>query len=185
MNKKVLKTMIALVVIFLVAMYVLKIFFPQEFVMAIQNEKIVAVGNYIDSHKWAYYLFGICTSFITYWLYCCAVCKRWYLNWWQCLVVLATIGASILLNKYDVNLYTALTYLSFVFLPCIFGSDLKRVTICYSVHLTSQMLTLSIRNLPMYMTSINSLVLYAVGFESFLWLVLFYMMYNYKPRKED
>lgn len=183
MNKKVLKAMIALVMIFLVALYVLKIFFPEQFVMVIENERLVVIGNYIDSHTWAYYTFGVCSSFITYWLYCSAVCQRWYLKWWEVLVVLATIGASILLNHYDINLYTALSYLSFVFLPCIFGSDLKRVTICYSVHLVSQMLTLSIRNIPMYMTHVNTLMIHMVGLESFLWLVLFYVLYNYKNKE--
>ena len=180
MNKKVLKTMIALVVIFLAGLYVLKIFFPEEFVMAIENERLVKIGTYIDSHKWAYYLFGIITSFITYTLYCGAVCRKWVLTWWNYLVILAVIGVSILLSHYDMNLYTGLSYASFVFLPAIFGSDIKRVGVAYSIHLFSQSTTLTIRNIVIYMTNINSLILYVVGFESFLWLLLLYTLFNYK-----
>ncbi len=180
MNKKVLKTMIALVVIFLIACYVLKIFFPEQFVLSVENETIIAIGNYIDSNEWAYYLFGIFTSFLTYWLYLCAVCRKWYLNWWQCLIVLATIGASIGLNFVDVNICSALNYASFVFLPLIFGSNLKTVAIVYTVHMVSQALTLTIRNLPIYMVNINSLSFTLITFEMYFWLLLFYFYYNYK-----
>ena len=172
--------MIALVVIFLTACYILKIFFPQQFVMAIENNVLITVGDYIDSHAWADYLFGITTAFITYWLYLCAVCHRWYLKWWECLIVLGVIGASIGLTFWDVNIYTAFSVLSFIVLPAIFGSDLKSVAICFGIHSISQCLTLTIRNLPMYMTHINNLIIHAVGIESFLWLVLLVFLFNYK-----
>lgn len=183
MNKKVLKTMIALAIVFLLACYILKIFFPEQFVMSIENETIITIGNYIDSNAWAYYLFGIATSFLTYWLYLCAVCKRWYLNWWQCLIVLAVIGASIGFNFIDVNLCSALNYSSFIFLPFIFKAELKPVAIVFTTHIFAQFLTLSIRNLPIYMNAVNSLIVNIVGFETYLWLFLFYIYYNYK-RKE-
>ena len=183
MNKKVLKTMIALVVIFLVALYVLKIFFPEQFVMSIENEKLIAIGNYIDNNEWAYYLFGIVTSFLTYWLYLCAVCKKWYLNWWQCLIVLAVIGASIGFNFVDVNLCSALSYSSFIFLPFIFKAELKPVAIVFTTHIFAQFLTTSIRNLPVYIQYYNSLIFAFLTFECYLWLFLFYIYYNYNKEK--
>lgn len=180
MNKKVFRTMIALVVIFLVALYVLKIFFPEQFVMSIENEKLIAIGNYIDNNEWAYYLFGIVTSFLTYWLYLCAVCKKWYLNWWQCLIVLAVIGASIGFNFVDVNLCSALSYSSFIFLPFIFKAELKLVAIVFTIHIFAQFLTTSIRNLPVYMVNVNSLIFALITIEMYFWLLLFYIYYNYK-----
>ena len=183
MNKKVLKTMIALVVIFLIACYVLKIFFPEQFVISIENEKLVAIGNYIDNNAWAYYIFGIVTSFLTYWLYLCAVCKKWYLNWWQCLIVLAVIGASIGFNFVDVNLCSALSYSSFIFLPFIFKAELKPVAIVFTTHIFAQFLTTSIRNLPVYIQYYNSLIFAFLTFECYLWLFLFYIYYNYNKEK--
>lgn len=182
MNKKVFRTMIALVVIFLVALYVLKIFFPEQFVMSIENEKLIAIGNYIDNNEWAYYLFGIVTSFLTYWLYLCAVCKKWYLNWWQCLIVLAVIGASIGFNFVDVNLCSALSYSSFIFLPFIFKAELKPVAIVFTTHIFAQFLTTSIRNLPVYMVNVNSLIFALITIEMYFWLLLFYIYYNYKEK---
>ena len=172
--------MIALVVIFLAGCYILKIFFPQQFVVAVENPVLIMVGDFIDSHVWADYLFGIMSSFITYWFYLCAVCHRWYLKWWQCVIVLGVIGTTIGLTFVDYAVYTAFSIASFVVLPFIFKSDLKSVAICYPVHLIAQGLTLAIRNLPVFMTHINNLIIHIVGMESFLWLVLFYFLFNYK-----
>lgn len=180
MNRKVLKTMLALVIIFLCALYILKIFIPEQFVLSVEIKVIVDIGNYIDTHAWADYLFGIITSFATYWLYLCAVCKRWYLKWYECLIVLAVIGANIGLTFVDINLYSAFSVCTFILLPLLFKSDLKSVGVCFTIHSISQALTLSIRNISMYMQSINSLTIYIVGLESFIWLLLFYLYNNYK-----
>lgn len=184
MNKKVLKTMVVLVGTFIFTCYILKIFFPEQFVMAIENETLISIGNYIDTHAWAEYSFGILTSFITYWLYLCAVCHRWYLKWWECLIVLGVIGTTIGLNFVDVNLVAVVNYTSFIFLPAIFGSDLKSVAVCYTVHIASQYLTLSIRNLPVYMTAVNSLILNVAICECFFWLLLLYFLFNYNSKKK-
>lgn len=183
MNRKVLKTMIALVIVFLLACYILKIFFPEQFVLSVENEIIIAIGNYIDSNEWAYYLFGIFTSFLTYWLYLCAVCRKWYLNWWQCLVVLAVVGISIGLSFCDTTIYSAFSYTSFIFIPFIFKAEIKEVAITYTVHTFAQHLSLSIRNLPLFMNNINLLTVCVMGFESYLWLFLFYIYFNYKKEK--
>ena len=183
MNKKVFKTMIVLVIVFLISLYILKIFFPEQFVMSIENEKLIAIGNYIDNNAWAYYLFGIATSFLTYWLYLCAVCRRWYLNWWQSLIVIIVIGLSIGFSFIDVNLCSALSYTSFIFLPFVFGAKLKPVAIVYTIHIFAQFLTTSIRNLPVYIQYFNSLIFAFLTFECYLWLLLFYVYYNYKKEK--
>lgn len=92
MNKKVLKVMIVLVITFLLALYVLKIFFPQEFVMVVENDKLVMIGDYIDNHLWLYITISVITNFITYWLYLCAVTRKWRLNWKEILAVCVTIA---------------------------------------------------------------------------------------------
>ncbi len=172
-----------LCVIYLCAFYVLKFFIPDQLVLSIENERLILIGNYIDSHLWVKYLFGTLTSFVIYWLYLCAVCKRWYLNIVQSIIVLIIIGLSNVFSQIDANLYSALSYTSFIILPLLFGAKLKEVAIVYTVHIFSQTLTLSIRNLPIYMTNINVLTIFIVGIESYIWLILFYIYYNYKEKR--
>lgn len=180
MNRKVFKAMIALVVIFLACLYVLKIFMPEQFVLSVENEVIITIGTYIDNNEWAYYLFGILTSFITYWLYLCAVCRRWYLKWYEILTVLVVIGGSIGLSLWDTNIYSAYSVITFIVLPVIFKSDLKTVATVFTIHSLSQTMSLTIRNLPMYITSPNSLTMFIMTFDCYLWLLLLYFYYNYK-----
>ena len=179
MNKRVLKTMLALVIIFLFSLYILKIFMPEQFVLSIETKVIINIGNYIDAHAWANYLFGILTSFITYWLYLCATCRRWYLKWYECLIVLAVIGISIGLTFWDTNVYSAFSCITFVALPCLFGSDLKTVAICFSIHSLSQTFTLTIRDLPVYMNAFNTLSLTLITIDCYIWLLLLYLFFNY------
>lgn len=175
MNKKVIKAMLVLVVVFLVGLYVLKIFFPEQFVMAIENEKLIMIGNYIDSHTWAYYLFGIVTSFITYWLYFCATLKKWYLNWWQILVALGIIGATIGISFYDATLSSTFSIIAMLIVPVLMKGDTKYTLIVYSTHYLAQSLTLLIRQLPLYIQAYNSLVFLFLTLECYFWLLLFYV----------
>ena len=185
MNKKVLTTMVVLMSVFIVACYVLKFFFPQQFVLAIENPTLISIGEYINNHAWADYLFGITTAFITYWLYLCAVCHRWYLKWWQCVVVLGVIGASIGLTYLDINLYSAFSIISFIVLPALFGGDIKTLAIAFSIHTINQNFTLSIRNLLAYVTVFNNLNVMLLSIDMYLWLILLYFCGNYKSKKQE
>ena len=183
MNKKVFISMLILTISFLVSLYVLKIFFPQEFVMSIQNERLIEIGTYIDSHQWSYYLFGICTSFLTYWLYLCAVCHKKWLGMKEILAILITIALSIGSQFIDPNFATYMSIFPMIILPCIFRANLRDVTIVYSVHGLAQILSLSIRNLPMYIQYFNSLFFMFMTIEMYFWLLLFYIILNYKKKE--
>lgn len=184
MNKKVFIAMLILTISFLVSFYVLKIFFPQEFVMAVENEHLIIIGNYIDTHKWSYYLFGIFTSFITYWLYCCAVCRKLFLNLKECVIILIVIGLSIALSFYDVSLSSELSIIAMLLLPLIFKGDMHYMPIVMTVNNLSQLLTLKIRNLPIYLTTINSLNIFILSIDMFFWLILLYIIGNYKIKEK-
>lgn len=180
MNKKIFVTMLILSICLLVGMYVAKIFFPQEFVFVIENEYIVAVGEYIDSHAWAYYLLGICTSFLTYWLYLCAVCKKRYLDLKECALVLVTIGISIGASFIGTNFSTYMSIYPMIVLPFVMKARLQEVAIVYPIHGLAQILSLEIRQLPMYVQYSNILSATLLTFEMYFWLLLFYIIFNYK-----
>ena len=183
MNKKVFIAMLVLTISFLTLLYVAKIFFPYEFVMIIQNEKLIEIGNFIDSHKWAYYLVSALTAFVTYWLYICACCGKKYLKWWECLIVVGVIGGSFLVNEYDATFAMYYSIFAMVILPAIFKGDLKRVAIVYPIHGIAQILSLKIRSLPLLFATFNSLIGLFMTFEMYLWLVLFYVIFNYNKKE--
>ena len=179
MNKKVFISMISLVVTFLVGLYIAKIFFPQEFMMSIQNEKIIAIGTFIDSHEWLYYICCGITAFITYYLYCCASKHSFTLKWYELLEILGVVVLCRIVNFYDVTMATALSYASFIFLPALMGADFKTSAIVYTTHLIAQALSLGIRSLPIYLTSVNFITALFLTIEMYFWLLLYFIIFNY------
>lgn len=183
MNKKVFISMLVLVIIFLAVMYLLKIFFPQEFILSIQDQKLIAIGNFVDNHIWIKYVFGAITAFITYYLYCCSCKHSLYLKWHEVLFIVATIIICRVINFYDPTLANGISYTSFLFLPALMNGNLKTSAIVYSTHVIAQILSIRIRNLPMYLTNVNSITLFLFGLESYLWLLLLYVIFNYKKKE--
>ena len=184
MNKKVFIAMLILSVSFLVGMYVLKIFFPQEFMMGIQNEKLIAVGNYIDNHRWLFCICGGLTSFVTYYLYCCACSHRLWLRWYEILIILIVVVLIKVINFYDMNMATIISWTNFVFLPALFKGYIKTTAIVFTVHSVLQGLSLNIRGFTMYLASTNFITMLLLSIDMYLWLILFYILFNYK-RKEN
>lgn len=184
MNKKVFISMLSLSIAFLIGMYVLKIFFPQEFMMSIQNEKIITIGAFIDNHEWLYYLCCGVTSFITYWLYCCACTHRLCLKWYEILLIIGTVVVCRAINFYDMNMANIISWCSFMFLPALMGADIKTSAIVFTTHSISQGLSIGIRSLPMYLTTTNFITMFIFGLESYLWLILMYIIFNYKIKEK-
>ena len=164
-------------------MYVLKIFFPQEFMMSIQNERTIEIGTFIDSHVWLNYLCSGITSFIVYWLFCCAVSKKLYLNIKETIIIILTVIIIRLVGVFDNNMASILMWTSFMFLTALCKGDLKIGAFVFTTHSILQGLSINIRNLPMYLTSINSIISILMVMECYLWLVLMYIIFNYKKKE--
>lgn len=176
--------MLTLCIVFLVGLYIAKIFFPKEFMMSIQNERIVKIGTYIDKHKWLYYICCGITAYITYYLYCSACCGRFIKKWQELLEILGLIVAVRLLSFANDNFATALEHTAFVFLPFLMKGEFKNVSISFTVHSFAQVLSLAIRDLPMYLHSANFITIIFMTAECYLWLSLCAIIF-YKIKKGE
>lgn len=175
--------MLSLCVCFLAGCYILKIFFPEQFVMVIENEAFIKIGTFVDEHIWLYYIVTTIVQFTTYWVFACACKQEKYLNWKECLVILGLVVLATIVKFFDANITSHIRICTFFSIPFIFKHDLKRATIFYTIHGLSQVLSLSIRNLPMYLTNVNSVIAICISIESYLWLSLFYIISNYKKKE--
>lgn len=183
MNKRVFISMLVLTITFLVGLYVLKIFFPEEFMMSIQNKNLIKIGNFVDKHIWLRYICAFITSFITYWLFCCICSQRLYLNRKECIIILL---ASILVKvsyDFDANISTHLGISMFFILPYITKGKVGIMALTYTIHGLAQVLSLSIRSLPMYLINSNYITILLMGLESYFWLILLYIIFNYKKKE--
>lgn len=184
MNRKVFVSMLALCVSFLAGCYFLKIFFPQEFAMQITNEKFVLVGNFVDSHILLKMVCTFLTSFLTYFLYICAVCERKTINIKQTIIIALVIIGSIIVEKFAINFLTIYSICSMFGLPLIFNADFKKTYIVFSVHGISQVLSLGIRGFAENIYTFNFAIGFLMTLECYLWLALFYVLFNFYKEKE-
>lgn len=185
MSKKVIRTMIYLVMVFLVGLYVVKIFLPEQFVMAISNPVIVKVGNFITSNWWLDEICAFIASFITYWLYLGAILHRWTLNWKQILVSFVTIAATHLLYELDPTIASSFSIIAMIALPAMFKGNSREIAVCFSIHSIAQALSIRIRNLPFLLTDVNSIIIILMSIECYFWLLLLYLFFNYRDIKGD
>ena len=185
-SRKLYVSMLVLTIFLLVGMYILKIFFPQEFVLAVENEKIISIGNFLDSKEWLYTLCCVVTSTITYYLYICASSHRIKLKFYELIViVLVSLGIRLVGLYWSADLRTILSMCSFFVLPAIMGGELKTLSIVYTIHSISQYLTLKIRDLPLFFgNNVNFISGLLLTFECYLWLILMFIIFNYKKEKQ-
>lgn len=188
MNKRVIKVMIALTIVFLLAQYILKIFFPAEFVMSINETNLVSMGEYIDTHLWATLLMGIILGFTTDYLYFGAVCGKFKLSKWLLLTMLIyniafTLCYNLLPQQLIINhtnLITAISIAYMLITPLFFTNSIYGLAITYSVNCVAQNISLAIRNFTVLLTNVNSLTMLVFSMESYLWLLLLFWLFNYK-----
>lgn len=185
MNKNVLKVMLVLVITFLLGMYILKFFFPEEFMMVITLDTICSIGAFVDNNLWLHIILGTCTSFLTYWLYLCAATHQRTLNKWLCLAILIiSLAAQFTYYFVDATLGPAINMCAMFILPAVANASIKDTALIFSVHYAAQWLSINIRSLPMQLLNVNYATIFLLGIESYFWLLLFYCYFNYKRRTE-
>ena len=193
MNKRVIKVMLALIIVFLAAYYVLKFFFPEEFVMMIETPGLVAAGEFIDKHLWLSIPLGTLIGFTTDYLYFGAVCRQRKLN--KILLLCITVYSIAFELFYifvpqdfiveNTNAIIVIQTCYMILLPMFFTKELKPLAITYSINSVAQLLTLSIRNLGMLLTYTTLLTNFLVCFESYLWLLLLFVLFNFYNKEVE
>lgn len=180
MNKKVLKTLLILTIIYLVFWYFLKFFFPEEFVLRISNPNLIKVGNYIDNNVILRHLCPAITSFATYYLYLCAVLNLKKLDWKHIIAILVVLALAIVVLVFNFGILSYYHIFAMIILPAIFNGNSKKIALIFCSHLLWQYLSLSIRNISSMMLSFDFMSAFIMTLECYGWLFLFYLYFNYK-----
>lgn len=185
MNKRVLKTTIYLCWAFLIAFAILKIWFADEFAIAITNQHILSAGSFIDARPWLQQIIAGLATFITYHFYLCACCMRWRLSLKQyILVAVITVPTNILkyyVNDSNITLIVNITIM--VLLPYIFKADYGAFVIILLAHYIGQILITVIRGEALNQITYNSINIIIMMADAYVWLLLYYLYSNlYKER---
>lgn len=165
--------------------YLLKLIVPQFVVEVAQIDSIVSIGRYIDTHKWAWYLASFVVSFITYYLTCCACCKKTKLNYKEIIMVIVTILVLFAIREFLPTQYTSANISSIVLLPFLMKADFKATVILFVSTNFLQTITLDIRGLALIVTDYNFATSLILTIDYYILLSLLYFYFNFKINKEN
>lgn len=191
MNKRVFISMLVLTITFLVGLYILKIFFPNEFIMVIENERLIAIGEFIDNHIAIDFILGVILGIIFDYLYFGAVCRKLKLNFKLILIIIVyniiynslyTFLPANIISEYS-SIFVIASTIYMILLPTLFTKELLPLSITYTINSISQLLSLSIRNLNILLTTSNFMTMFLMTIETYLWLVLCLIIFNYKEKE--
>ena len=139
----------------LVAFYLAKLIFPEFVVELAQIESVVKFGEFVDTHKWAYYLFTFLVSFITYYFYCGACCRKNRLSFIDFGLIAFSMILLFVIEAFLPNYYFGANMVIMIVLPTIICRIDKKegIKYLYSTALTfgvysiAQILSLEIRGI--------------------------------------
>lgn len=174
--------------VILIAFYILKLVNPSFIVGIAEIPAVVKFGTYVDTHKWANYLFSFCVSYVGWFFYCCACCRQKKLTVIQNITIISTILLSLLIQRFIPQIYAPFNYVMFVLIPFINIKLNNRISnetftslICvYSIDILAQALSMEIRNIVLLTTCINSATMTILLIDGLIWRILLYLFYNFK-----
>ena len=175
-----------LIVIIYAVHFILKLVCPSFIIGIAELPGVVAFGNYVDAHPWAYYLFNGAISFITYYIYCCACCRKKHLNYKECTIVLGVTILWYVLDTYIPALSVPFNYTTLIILPVTVllmskETDIKYLystAVCFIAHVFLQRCLVVIRDITPWITQPNSATFTICLIDGFIWLVGLYLFYN-------
>lgn len=165
------------------AIYLLKIFMPHFVIGVAHIDRIVEIGHYIDTHKWAWYLASSILSFVIYYFLSCAASNRKYLEVKGILIIIIAIIFGYSIREFANEYYTTYNYVSMLILPCIFKGKLFNTTVCVSFLMFVQVATLSIRNIGTMISDINFATLIVLMIDYYILAILLYLVFNFEKEK--
>ena len=175
-----------LIVVIYVVYFTIKLINPAFIVGIAELPGIVALGNYVDTHPWAYYLFCGGISFITYYLYCCACCRKRKLNYKECAIILITTIIWYVIEAYIPALSAPFNYVTLVLLPALIlwlskETDIKYLystVLCFTTHTLLQRVISVIKDLTPWISYPNTATITILLIDGFIWLLGLYLFYN-------
>lgn len=141
--------------------WVVSLFRPEWFLIVVENSRVIALGDFIERHTWALYLFTVCSSCISmfpYWLACLG--KRWFENKkqvWACVFVV--IGSVFIRFQWPVFGFVVDALFVFTTFPVILGGNLKKVFPVWVAFTAYQAIIILARGYIVMIDSTNSNVI--------------------------
>ena len=181
-----------LMVVILLAIYGIKIINPAFIVGVAETESIVKIGQYIDTHKWAYYLANALLSFVMAYFYCGACCKKTKFNIKEMIVIFSYIIISLLAQTFLNQFFAVIDICLLIAMPMIINamdknSDANKLYsfgITFIIHNLAQIVSLQIRDVALMISQFNFATYIVLLIDVYIWLITLYFYFNFKKENK-
>lgn len=183
MNKRVLWAMIVLLWVFLIGFAVIKLFFAEWFVAVVENDKILKIGSFIDNSFVLTAITDTLVSFLAMHFYLCSCKQVWRLPVTVYALLFAYTAISVLVFSWNSTVASVLDILALICVPLLLKSKVKQTISVFVLHEVGQILLLFVRSEPLYLASTNYATQFVILFDSYVWLMLYYLYSNLYKEK--
>lgn len=183
MNRRAVQALIVLLWVFLAIFAIVKLFFAEWLIAVVDNEKILQIGCLIDNSPWIRLIMNTLLSLLGMQFYLCSCKQVWRLPGLQYLwLSLYTLALNIA-YAYLPGVTAYVDLAGFILIPILLKASLKQTVVVFVVHQIGQLLVLFIRSEPLYLYTTNYATRFLLLFDSYIWLVLYYLYSNLYKEK--
>lgn len=185
MTKKVWTTLLFLLIGSLIAYNIIKFFLPDIFIMCLTDTRILALGNFIEERAWLTEVYYYASGAISFYLFGCIATRRWFLNWWQTIVVLLLNVVSQLLYVYVPEISSFAGVATLLLITVIMGNNHKGFVIAFLTHSFCQHLIIFVRGYMSILPIMNIGSTICLSIESYIILFCYYIFSNIKEKNYE
>ena len=180
-SNKAIKRSIILCWVALALCFLVKICGGNFFAIAVENERFIAVCEYIDSHFWLSVLVRFINySFMSY-LYYCAVLKQLTLTKAQTLILIPLFVVLFAIKIINVLIGNILETLAVVIIPIIWHTKWYKAMLYYLLYNVFGIISTFVKSIGNYYLPEYSLIGLIFSIDINLMIILF-MLHRYKRR---
>ena len=179
---KVIKRSIILCWIALALCFIVKICGGNFFAIAVENERFIAVCEYIDTHLWLSILVRLGNYLLVFNLYFCIALKQLKLNRKQVIILEPIFIITFIIKTLNVLLGNILETVVMIIIPIILSVKWYKSLIYIVIYNLFGFVSVFVKNIGNYYVPEYSLIGLIFSIDIYFMLILF-MLYNYENRR--
>ena len=166
--------------VLLVAIYLIKIFFPEFVIEIAHNDNITKIGKIVDNNKILTYIVSFILSFFVIYLTCCACCQKRKLSIKEIMLVVIGLIVSYFTKEFLPKQYTVVALSTSLILPLLMKGNFSLTIVHFVILNLLQTITLEIRNLSTMVFDFNFATIIILMIDYYITIILLYFAFNYK-----
>ena len=183
MNKKISKTLLVLLITYLVAFYILKYAFPHIFLEMLISPNVIKLGDFLQSWTGYEHLYKLLATMLTLYLYVCAGCGKFKFKWYEAIYIVLGAVVCQCCFKFTPELYTHTTIFVMLLLSLLCKGNFAYSVVAFGIHGYMSQFLLSVRGFETILQYYNLATGLMLSLEGYVWLMVLALFFSLRRVK--